>query len=106
MATYSVTKSAHKTLTSTTVDTVNLMGAWDGVEVSNRGTVAIYVAWNGVTVTSAGDNTDIVEAGVTKLFSPAPRMAGDGPGDNTTAAHSLQIIGNGNAYSVTGVAGR
>lgn len=99
MATHTVTKSVTATLSGTTADTVNLTQPWDTIEISNRGTVPLFVAWNGTTAVSSADNTDIVEAGVTKTFqAPVYREWPDGSAN----AHVLSVVGNGNVFTVAG----
>lgn len=91
MASYTVERSKHATLSGTTVDTITITGAHNEIEVFNRsGSADLYVTVDGKTPTSAGDNTDIVPAG-TSLVVPAP--AGDG-------GTVVKILGNGNAYTV------
>lgn len=114
MATYSVVKSTHQTLTGTTADTVNLLQFWDSVEISNRGTVPIYVVWGaGVTAPTSGvAGSDVVEAGITKLFPRSINglvgndMGNANYGTGTSSPHVLQLVGNGNGYSVIGVQGQ
>ena len=104
MATYSPVKSTHQTLVGSTADTVNLLQRWDGIEVSNRGSVPIYLTWNGTTATVAGDNTDIIEAGVTKEFVPPFLTANNMPFTSGNPAHTLSLISSGTpAYSVIGM---
>lgn len=105
MATDSVTKSASNTLSGTTVDTVNLKQWWDRIEISNQGVTTLTVALDGSTPTALGDNFEVVEAGTTKLF-PAPRQGNGVAGDASLFCHIVKIIGNGNPYSVVGVAGQ
>ena len=104
MATDSVIKSASNTLSTTVVDTVNLKQWWDRIEVSNQGTTTLTVTLDGTTPTALMDNAETVEAGVTKLF-PAVTQGNGVPGDTSLFCHIVKIIGSGNAYSVTGVAG-
>jgi len=105
MATDSVIKSASNTLSTTTVDTINLKQWWDKIEVSNQGTSTLTVTLDGTTPTALMDNAEIVEAGVSKVF-PAVRQGNGIAGDATYFCHIVKIIGNGNAYSVVGVAGQ
>lgn len=104
MATESVTRSAHNTLSGTTVDIINLIQPWDQVEISNQGASILTVTLNNVTPIALADNTEIVEAGVTKTF-PVSVRGGAVVGSTTSPCHTVQLIGNGNAYSVVGVAG-
>jgi hypothetical protein len=106
MATISKLKSVHTSLSTTTVDIVNLLQFWDAIEVSNRdATNHMYMTYNGVSPTAAGDNTEIIEAGTTKIF-PAYKVTGGIPGDTSNPCHQIRVIGSGNAYSVIGVAGQ
>jgi len=105
MATDSVIKSASNTLSTTTVDTINLKQWWDQIEISNQGTTALTVTLDGTTPTALMDNAEIVEAGVSKLFR-AVRQGNGIAGDATYFCHIVKIIGNGNAYSVVGIAGQ
>jgi hypothetical protein len=105
MATDSVIKSASNTLSTTTVDTINLKQWWDQIEVSNQGTSTLTVTLDGTTPTALMDNAEVVEAGAVKLFR-AVRQGNGIAGDATYFCHIVKIIGNGNAYSVVGVAGQ
>ena len=105
MATDSVIKSVSNTLSTTTVDTVNLQQWWDQIEVSNQGTSTLTVTLDGTTPTALMDNAEVVEAGAVKLFR-AVRQGNGIAGDATYFCHIVKIIGNGNAYSVVGVAGQ
>lgn len=92
MATYTATKSVHKTLTSTTADTVNLNDQWTVLEVINRsGTAPLYIRADGTTAVAEADNTDIALAGEAVLVNRIPSAG-------------ISVVGDGNAYSVIGVA--
>lgn len=105
MATDSVIKSASNTLSTTTVDTINLKQWWDQIEVSNQGTTALTVTLDGTTPTALMDNAEIVEAGTSKVF-PAVRQGDGVAGSASLFCHIIKVIGNGNPYSVVGVAGQ
>lgn len=105
MATDTVTKGVSNTLSTTTVDTVNLQQWWDQIEVSNHGTSTLTVTLDGTTPTALMDNAEVVEPGAVKLFR-AVRQGNGVPGSGSLFCHIVKIIGNGNAYSVTGVAGQ
>jgi len=105
MATDSVIKSASNTLSTTTVDTINLKQWWDQIEISNQGTTTLTVTLDGTTPTALMDNAEVVEPNVSKVF-PAIRQGNGVAGDATYFCHIVKIIGNGNAYSVVGVAGQ
>lgn len=91
MATHTAIKSVHKTLTSTTADTVNLNNEWTEIEVINRGgSSPLYVRADGTTSVAEADNTDVVLPGEAVLINRVP-------------AAGISVVGNGNAYSVIGV---
>lgn len=92
MATISVSRSKHTTLTAATVDTVTLTGGWDAIEVMNRGTDDIYFSVDGTTPTVAGDNSFVVRA-AEALVVPAK-----------TVNDVVKLIStSATAYSVTGL---
>ncbi len=105
MATDSVIKSASNTLSGTTVDTVNLKQWWDQIEISNQGTTTLTVTLDGTVPTALMDNAEVVEPNVSKLF-PAIRQGNGVAGSASLFCHIVKVIGNGNAYSVVGVAGQ
>ena len=105
MATDTVTKGVSNTLSTTTVDTVNLQQWWDQIEVSNQGTSTLTVTLDGTTPTALMDNAEVVEAGAVKLFR-AVRQGNGVAGDAALFCHIVKIISNGNPYSVVGVAGQ
>lgn len=91
MASYAATTSVHKTLTSTTADTVNLNDQWTEIEIINRsGSAPLYVRADGTTSVAEADNTDIVLPGEAVLINRVP-------------AAGISVVGIGNAYSVIGV---
>lgn len=92
MASHSVTKSKHATLSTTTVDTVTFTQQWSYIEVLNRtsGGDPLYITTNGDTPTAAGNNTDICLAGEAVIIK--------------CETETVKIIGNGNDYSVIGLA--
>jgi len=65
MASYTVVRSKHATLTANVVDTVSFAQEIDinGLEIVNLGTTDIYVGLDGNTPTVAGDETLLVRAG-------------------------------------------
>ena len=105
MATDTVTKSVSNTLSTTTVDTINLKQWWDQIEISNQGTTTLTVTLDGTTPTALMDNAEVVEPNVSKVV-PAIRQGNGVAGDTTYFCHIVKIIGNGNAYSVVGIAGQ
>lgn len=92
MADYDVTKSKHATLTGTTVDTVNFTQQWSRIEVINRTSTGepLYVTTNGTAPVAEADDTDIVMPGEAVLLN--------------CETETVKIIGDGNDYSVIGVA--
>lgn len=92
MASYSVAKAAHPTLTTTTVDTVTLTQAWNRVEVANRsGAATLWVTTDGSTPVAAADNIEFVPPGTTLVLV------------DMDGSVTLKILGNANEYSVTGI---
>lgn len=106
MANYDNPKSTHQTLTAGNEDIVKLTQFWDAIEIENRDatTVPLYVSFSG-TATVGGAGTSVIAAGSSKMFKAGIYRAGGVPGSTVTPCHQISIIGNGNAYSVDGVAG-
>lgn len=106
MATYSDIKSIHAVLTTTAEDIVNLTQFWDRIEVENKdGAQLLYVRLDGVAAVTAGNGTEVVGPGDSKMFGPGGINRNGIVGDTTTPPHRISLIGSGNAYSVTGVSG-
>lgn len=114
MANYAEIKAIHQTLSGTTQDSVRIGASsvntpidsqqtWDGIEVSNRsGASDIYFTINGlVNITAGLAGTEVVGPGATKLIKPCPERLES----TTTFKHLVRLVGNGNEYSVVGVAG-
>jgi hypothetical protein len=94
MTSYSVARAKHATLSGTTVDTVTVTGAHEEIEVLNRsGAADLYVTTDGSVPVAGADNTDIVPVGTSLVLRAS---AGEG-------GTVVQILGNGNAYSVVEV---
>ncbi len=98
MASYSVPtnrRGVHaKTLAANTVDTVTFADDLGQVEVVSDGSAAIYVAMDGATPSVAGQNTDVLPAGV--IGSRVIPSAAIGP-------TVVRLISDGTpTYSVTG----
>lgn len=105
MATNSVTKSHHGTLTTTNEDIVKLLQYWGAIEVENKhATEVLYVRFDGTAAAAAATGTEFVGPGDTKVFRGGIMRAGGIPGDTTTPPHYVSLIGNANTYSVSGVA--
>lgn len=101
MATANVARTSHATLSSTTVDTVNLSDPVSVVNVINRsGTADLTVTWaagaspTATTPVALAAETFLIPAGVALTI-----------GVGALGAHSTQVkvLGNGNAYSVQGL---
>lgn len=99
MAAIAASKSVHKTLTSTTVDTVTFDTAWPIIEVINRDDTNPLWVTSSLTgtapsdPTAAGDNTEVV--------LPGERVAVINSRSATKKA-IIKILGNGDPYSVVG----
>jgi hypothetical protein len=92
MATYNVIKAKHQTLVASTVDTVNLSGGFNYVEVSNWGSARIFFTIDGSTPTVGGDDSYPVGPGGSL---PVPVT--------TPATVAVKLISAGaNDYSVVG----
>lgn len=93
MASFTVSGAKHATLTAGTVDTVTLTGGWGRVEVLNRtGTADIYFTTDGSTPSGGCDNCQIVPSG-SSLNVPTSDAGG---------TEVVNLVGNGNGYSVVG----
>lgn len=104
MATYDALKSEHQTLSSTTADTVKLTQYWDMIEVANRSlTTPLYFSQTDSTPTSGEENTEYVAPG-SSVVVKAIWQAGGVAGSTSTPPHIVYVVGDGNAYSVTGLA--
>lgn len=92
MASYSVARSKHATLSTTVVDTVTLSDFGQLVEVVNDdGTNALWVTVDGTTPVASADNTHRVPANGRKLIDVGA------PGRTGVA---VKVLGNGGAYHV------
>lgn len=97
MADYSVIRSAHKTLSGATVDSVRISGGYSSVEVLNRaagGGADVYFTIDDSTPVVGADETYIVPAGTSLMVRSSLSSA---------TIETVKLIGNGNAYSVQGV---
>lgn len=87
MATYSCARTIHKTLTSTTVDTVNLTGDVGWLEVINRDTTnRLHLRFDDVDPVADADGTEVVGPGESVMF--------DNP------SRHVRVLGNGGAYDM------
>lgn len=103
MATYDALKSEHQTLTTTTADTVKLTQFWDFIEVANKSSdTALYFSQTDATPTSAEAGTEYVAPNSSVVVRAVLRADGV-PGNTTTPCHIVYVVGNGNAYGVTGL---
>lgn len=91
MASYSDSRSVHKTLSGTTADVVTISFKWDNLVVSNRtGAGYLWVKEGANTALAAEDNG-------TQFVPPGEELVIDRPGDGV-----VTVVGNGNGYSVYG----
>lgn len=91
MASHTVTRAKHSTLSGSTVDTITIAGV-SSVEVYNRdSTTDLYASGDGTTPTVGGDNTDIVPPNSAVVI------------ELSSGVSAVKIIGSNNAYSVTAV---
>lgn len=103
MAAYAEIRSKTATLSTTTVDTVTLGQPWDRIEVANQSTtLPLYVTFDGTTPTAAGDDCSYVGPSQS-IVVRAPQLNSS---LGTTIWHKVSIIGNGNIYTVEGLAGQ
>lgn len=98
MASHTVNRIANKTLTGTTADDVTVTGGFPSVEVVNRGSGVLWVTsglGEAVEPTAEGDNVQPVlpNERVTVLW-----------GRTRGSDIMVRLIGDGNPYSVIGVA--
>lgn len=101
MATATVARAAHATLSTTTVDTVNLTDLVHLVNVINRsGTADLTVTW---ATGSAPTATAPVALAAETLLVPAGMSLTFAVGGQGYYRTQVQVLGNGNAYSVQGL---
>jgi hypothetical protein len=104
MANYQVVRAAHKTLTGTAVDRVEVTGGHAVIEVVNRSTTdVLYVATAAPGVipadpTAAADGLDVVLPG-----ERVPVYVGQ---VTPSVSKYVKVIGNSNPYSVLGTIGK
>ena len=106
MATISDTRAVSASLSTTTVDNVRFFQPWDFIEVTNHdASTTLYVSDDGATdPTAAGEGFDAVLPGDTKTLR-ARLLTTVTPDGSAVICHEIRLIGNGNAYTVAGVAG-
>lgn len=102
MGTYSAAVSVHKTLVSTTIDTITLTSARPYIEVANEtGSSNLYVT---AAVGQAGAPADpVVDASDTGIVYPGTTLEFRLTDAQYNNGAVVKILGNGNKYSVTGV---
>lgn len=106
MATANVARAAHATLSSTTVDIVNLSDTVHLVEVLNRsGTANLSVTWASGGATAAtpvqlAAETICIPEGKSTVFAVSPDFSNPGLRPYAT---QVKVLGDGNAYSVQGL---
>lgn len=84
MAAYNVDRTAHKTLSGTTVDTATLTGEVGWLEIVNSGATDLTVTFDGTTPVANADGTEVVFAYDNAIFENPGRV--------------VKILGNGNIY--------
>lgn len=101
MATDDDVRSVTNTLSGTTADTVTLLQAWPAIEVTNHhATELIYFRQDGTTAVAAADGATVVLPASTKVVKSVVNR-----NESTGASTSvLSIVGNGNVYTIEGVA--
>jgi hypothetical protein len=102
VASHTAVTAQHATLSGTTADTITLSGAVTSVDVLNRaaaGGADMYanISWHGATPTApvaAADDLQYIPAGGYCTFTYS--------GGGTDSSVVVQVVGNGNDYSVIG----
>lgn len=93
MASFTVVTAKHATLVAGTVDTVTVTGGYPRIEILNRsGAADLYVTNDGTVPSGGCDDCRIVPAGTSLNFAAS----------DVSGADVVQIVGNGNGYSVIG----
>jgi hypothetical protein len=93
------TKSVTNTLSTTVADSIRLQQCWPAVEIHNQGSNILYVRFDGTAPVSEANECESVPAGAVKSFDV---MVGP---STAAGAHVVGIVGSGDKYTVTGVAG-
>lgn len=97
MAVETGSKSAHATLSGTTVDTVTVQGYRD-LEITNRsGTDTLWITGGPPGTVAASIATPVAAADETDFVLPGQSLILD---KNWYGSGIIKILGNGNAYSV------
>lgn len=92
MASYSVIRAKHATLSSTTADSITLSFPGQEIIVTNfDGTNKLYVTWDGTTPTAAADDSFVVPISSSKTLKRTKGFSG---------STVVKVVGNGGAYSV------
>lgn len=94
MASYAGAPPQNLTLTGTTVDTVIITGAQTSITVLNRGTTDMWVTFDGTTPVAETAGVYPLPAGATFSKQIVP--------PNTQAVVFVNLLGNGNKYSILG----
>lgn len=111
MATISDLRAVNATLTTTTVDIVNLTQFWDAIDITNVDAAQdLYITFDGSTPTAAGEGCIMIPRSSSGTYGPGDGITNENgvPGSTVdgTTCHQVRIIGSGNTYSVSGHAGR
>lgn len=96
MASITAKKSAHATLTTTTVDTVTLTGKWADVVVTNNDTT------NRLWVTAGGEQATVADP-VALAEEITVVEPGEAKALGIVAPCVVKVLGSGGSYAVEGV---
>jgi hypothetical protein len=102
VASHTAVTAQHATLSGTTADTITLSGAVTHVDVLNRaaaGGADMYanISWYGATPT-----TPVAAADDLRIIAPGGFVTFEYDGGGVDTSVVVQVVGNGNAYSVEG----
>lgn len=99
MATYTVDQAAHKTLTLTTVDTVNIPS--NVVRVMNRvGADPLWVTVDGTDPVASADDMHVIPPGSWKDIKVSATHLRQDVDDPNVVLAVVKVLGNGNQYTV------
>lgn len=100
MATSTVARASHATLSTTTVDTVNLTDLLTRVNVINRtGTADLTVTW----ATGGAAANPVALAAETLLVPAGQSLTFAVGGSSSLQRTQVKVLGDGNGYSVQGL---